>query len=223
MQDNYTGDTTLFFKIKHDCGQDTIWDIASTLVAIKDVEMEDAVNGKNYPTVRLGCDCWTAKNFEGRLDPNGDPVANMIYKSDLYPDTVANLAAFGRLYTYDAATLGGMSAQGICPAGWRLPSAAEWALLNGYAAADLKQLGTGYWMNEQATNKTGLSIVPGGYYESSTGTFKHLLGDAWYWAYDAGNTQTIVPACHFTFGCPEAIIQQIIRANGASVRCIKAE
>ncbi|MDR1757383.1 MAG: YDG domain-containing protein [Bacteroidales bacterium] len=221
---NYTGTATLPFLIQYPCGEnDPFYNTASQHVKDTTVIVTD-IDGNTYPTVRLGCDCWITKNLAVQNYANGDAAENTIYRSALYPDVDANLAAFGRLYTYAAATLDGMSAQGICPAGWRLPTVSEWQALNLYGAADLKITGTGYWMNEAVANGLGLSLVPGGYYDGNTNSCYHLLGDAWYWAYDSGvNTTTITPACHFTFGCPEAIIQSQNKANGASVRCLKAE
>jgi uncharacterized protein (TIGR02145 family) len=223
VMQNYTGTFTLPFKIKHDCGQDTIWDISSMLVAIKDVEMEDAVNGKNYPTVRIGCDCWTTKNFEGESDANGNPVANMIHQSELYPDIAANLAAFGRLYTYDAATLGGMSAQGICPTGWRLPTSQEWNSLRNYDIADLKLAGNLWWLGQPANNGTGLSLVPGGLYRNDMSRFELVRSDAFYWSYDLTDDPSIVRAAWCNHSCfdPNLSVITIPRQDALSVRCVK--
>jgi uncharacterized protein (TIGR02145 family) len=74
-------------------------------------------------------------------------------------------------------------AQGICPDGWHIPTDYEWCVLENFVDADtvdcngtgyrgtdggghLKQAGTSLWMspNIGATNSSGFSVVPGGYY-----------------------------------------------------------
>ena len=61
-------------------------------------------------------------------------------------------------------------ASGVCPAGWHLPSDAEWTELTDYlggtsvAGGKLKETGTTHWAspNTGATNETGFTALPGG-------------------------------------------------------------
>jgi len=99
--------------------------------------------------------------------------------------------------------------QGVCPAGWHLPSDAEWTELTDYlggtsdAGGKLKETGTTHWNspNTGATNETGFTALPGGgrsyfgkfYYFGSSGYWwcatEDLTGRAWirYMYYVDGN------------------------------------
>jgi uncharacterized protein (TIGR02145 family) len=60
--------------------------------------------------------------------------------------------------------------QGICPAGWHIPTENEWEVLAYYlggfpiAGGPLKETGFAHWQspNEGATNETGFTALPGG-------------------------------------------------------------
>lgn len=69
----------------------------------------DARDGQRYPTVRIGDQCWTARN--------AGAAGGACYGSD-----PGNCAVYGGLYTWDGA-------RDACPAGWRLPSREEWETL----------------------------------------------------------------------------------------------
>ena len=58
-------------------------------------------SGNAYATVQIGALCWTTSNMRAVSYADGTPIAKaMIYNSERYNDTVANLANFGRLYTW---------------------------------------------------------------------------------------------------------------------------
>ncbi|MDY6347517.1 MAG: hypothetical protein SPL42_03655, partial [Bacteroidales bacterium] len=50
-------------------------------------------NGNAYATVQIGALCWTKSNMRAVSYADGTPIAKaMIYNSERYNDTVANLA-----------------------------------------------------------------------------------------------------------------------------------
>jgi uncharacterized protein (TIGR02145 family) len=90
----------------------------------------------------------------------------------------SNYTTYGVLYNWQAAMAGSLSStanpsgvQGVCPAGWHLPSDAEWTELsdflggNSVAGGKLKEIGTTHWdsPNTGATNETCFTALPGGY------------------------------------------------------------
>ena len=90
--------------------------------------------------------------------------------------------------------------QGVCPAGWHLPSDAEWTELTDYlggtsvAGGKLKETGTTHWAspNTGATNETGFTALPGGLrYTDGTcydvGYYGHWWGATEYNATNAWN------------------------------------
>lgn len=219
---NYCGTVEILFVIKRHCGIDTVWALDSKTF-IEDTVFAVDYEGKKYPSVLLGCDCWTAENLQSTLYPDGSPVPDTrVYYSSRFSNPASTLAEFGLLYTWDAATLGGTDSSGVCPTGWRLPTEAEFVDLGIYPASDLKARGTDYWLGSPATNLTGLTLVPGGYYNGADNAYYHILGDAYYWAWQAGS-QTFAPACHLTFGCDGSMIVWWDKANGASIRCVKVD
>ncbi|MDR1758330.1 MAG: hypothetical protein LBR51_05180 [Bacteroidales bacterium] len=160
--------------------------------------------------------CWLDTNMYTTTDALGNPVESRVYTAPLYPNEADNLATFGRLYDWN-------TAQVICPVGWSLPTAAQFAnVLNQYGSAALKTAKTGYnfWMGETVNNATKLSIVPAGYYNSSLNQYMYLLGDAYFWTTDEVHT-TVSKACHFYYGCPAADMISQDKGMGYSVRCVQ--
>ena len=100
---------------------------------------------------------------------------------------------YGKLYNWYAIA----DSRGICPQGWRVPSAADWQKLvdhlggENIAGASLKEKGTAHWRypNAGANNLTGFSGLPGGG-RGSSGEFVSFQVFGRYWtgtAVDAFN------------------------------------
>jgi uncharacterized protein (TIGR02145 family) len=94
-----------------------------------------------------------------------------------YDNNEANCAIYGGLYQWNEAMqyVTTEGAQGICPAGWHLPTDGEWTTLTDYlggtdvAGGKMKssgtiEEGTGLWYspNTGATNESGFTGLPGG-------------------------------------------------------------
>jgi uncharacterized protein (TIGR02145 family) len=90
----------------------------------------------------------------------------------------AYLPVLGRLYDKEAVT----NTKGIAPSGWKVPGDTDWKTLLLYldpnttvqdgpppsyystlAGRKLKELGISHWVEENATNETGFTALPGGY------------------------------------------------------------
>jgi len=86
-------------------------ELASLLLAVLSCgeSLLDTRDGRRYPTVRIGDQCWTARNAAG--------VGGRCYGND--PESCRT---YGGLYTWD-------EARQACPAGWHLPSREEWETL----------------------------------------------------------------------------------------------
>jgi len=95
---------------------------------------------------------------------------------------MANYSLYGALYNWKTA----LSA---CPAGWHLPTAAEWYILSVSQGGDLnaggrlKESGIGHWMrpNAEASDSSGFMALPGGCRDTS-GAFKNLGESARFWS-----------------------------------------
>lgn len=166
----------------------------------------DSRDGNEYNWVQIGDQVWMAENLAylpsvNMVADGSEDAAGSYYYVYGYDGTnvaeakaTGNYATYGVLYNWTAAMDGEASSktnpsgiQGVCPAGWHLPSDAEWTELTVYlggtseAGGKLKETGTTHWTspNTGATNETGFTALPGGnrdYY----GTF-YDIGYYGYW------------------------------------------
>jgi len=97
--------------------------------------LTDIRDNKVYPTVQIGSQCWMASNLDfgfqiSDLTPQTDNCISEKYRNSSF--VISN-----SFYQWDELTRYQTSpgAQGLCPPGWHIPSAAEWnvllAILNG--------------------------------------------------------------------------------------------
>lgn len=109
---------------------------------------EVAFEGGPYPTVKIGNQCWLAKNLNVGTMITGSQQDNAVTEKYCYNDDTANCAAYGGLYERDEAALyaGVPGTQGICPPGWHVPTSLEYGALLSAVGGDanaLKAVGQG--------------------------------------------------------------------------------
>jgi len=175
-------------------------------------------DGNVYSTVQIGDQCWMRVNLNtthysdgtGLIDGTGagplDPGNDTRYWFN-YDDNPLLNGCYGRLYTYFAATKGisgneQMVIQGVCPAGWHLPSDEEWKTLELFLGMSLveadrsqawrgtteggklKEPGLSHWINAnyRATNESGFMALPGGHREYYTGAFVSIHEMGYWWS-----------------------------------------
>ena len=168
----------------------------------------DIRDGNSYQTVLIGEQCWMAENLaylpsvnmvaDGSEDAAGSYYYVYGYDGTNVADAKAtdNYATYGVLYNWPAAMAGSASSnanpsgvQGVCPAGWHLPSDAEWTELTDYlggtrvAGGKLKETGTTHWNspNTGATNETGFTALPGGS-RYNNGNFTNIRYHGGWWS-----------------------------------------
>ncbi len=142
--------------------------------------------GQTYKTVVIGTQTWMAENL------NYNPGTG---NSACYDNLTNNCTAYGRLYDWSTAmnlpsscnsTICSDQVQlphrGICPAGWHLPSNAEWATLTDQVGGSSKLKATTGWVgNGNGTDEYGFSALPGGY-GNSDGDFSSGGGEGYWWS-----------------------------------------
>lgn len=190
-------------------------------------------DGNVYETVRVGADCWLKGNVRAtHYAGTGDtiPVAS-IFRADLYPDTMANLQDYGRLYSWysavglpeDSIGLPPANAagevQGVCPVGWHIPTVAELSALQRYDGAELKAVGD-LWMGEVPNDTSHWSVVPGGLYNSTLNRYEGLRTSARLWLSDDASP-TMANSAFLRYVCSELEINSLNKTDGCSVRCVK--
>jgi uncharacterized protein (TIGR02145 family) len=98
----------------------------------------DSRDGNTYSTVLIGTQCWMAQNLNVGVMISGATrqLDNGVIEKHCYDNYSVYCLAFGGLYEWDEMMDYGPSdagnpstTQGICPAGWHVPSDEEWKVL----------------------------------------------------------------------------------------------
>jgi uncharacterized protein (TIGR02145 family) len=194
-------------------------------------------DGNVYNTIIIGTQTWMKENLKTTQYSDGTAIPLFTGRLDwyyllspgycYYDNIVNNLASYGALYNWYTLNAASNGNRNVCPAGWHVPTDAEWATLISYlggdsaAAGKLIETGESHWLspNTGATNETAFTALPGGgrdydgtYYDidryghwwSST---EFVEGGAWSWF--IGNDTSRVYE------------QRRFEQDGFSVRCIK--
>jgi uncharacterized protein (TIGR02145 family) len=139
----------------------------------------DERDDKIYKYVTIGAQTWMAENLN--FDVSG---------SVCYDDDESNCGIYGRLYSWHnvmdgagASSLNPSGVRGICPAGWHIPSSAEWTVLTdfvgGMPGTNLMAT-SGCSGGGNGTDKFGFSAMPGGSGLHS-GSFRDDAGVRGFW------------------------------------------
>ena len=98
--------------------------------------LTDIRDGKTYPSVQIGTQCWMAANLNRGIQTNSSQVQfdNCIDEKFCYGNDPVKCSKYGGLYQwdemmrYDDVPAG----QGICPPGWHVPTENDWTVLCNY-------------------------------------------------------------------------------------------
>ena len=167
-------------------------------------------DGNTYSTVLIGSQCWMAENLrtthysDGTYISLGSTTSNTTAYRCYPGNSSSNVSTYGYLYNWKAvtrisdnglisegSTLNPSELQGVCPAGWHVPSNAEWTQLSDYVSSQSTYVcgsnntniakalaSTTGWNNSTATcavgnttannNATGFNAMPAGFFGSAT-------------------------------------------------------
>jgi uncharacterized protein (TIGR02145 family) len=196
-------------------------------------------DNNSYETVSIVNQLWMAENLKTAHFQNGDPLGTTTVPAlDIsgesspkyqwsYNGDAAISAVYGKLYTYYAIT----DSRKICPAGWHVPTDAEWIILEnalgGYtiAGSSLKEAGTSHWIspyNSDATNASCFKALPGGYRSSTSGAnnFSYLWNYGYWWSATEGDAANAWVRTLFVQST-QISRTSFSKKGGASVRCLK--
>lgn len=219
--DYYPSSGSLVFEILHPEKS-----LTQTGIEATDPYLTDARDGQRYAYAQMGGLDWMRENLRYA-------GAGASYDGCDAADPV-----FGRYYTHK-------DAQTACPAGWRLPTDAEWATLvseaagTTVAAGDTFLTGSGslmskgrlntvtmweYWPEVSITDAVGFCALPVGYatlYETAGGSFQPYGQSAAFWTADAAGTDRAYYR-YFNVHRPEIYLGSGDTGSLAlSVRCVK--
>ncbi|MBI9036635.1 MAG: hypothetical protein JEY97_00760 [Bacteroidales bacterium] len=202
----------------------------------------DARNGQIYNTVLIGEQCWMAENLNIGEIINGieEMTDNSIIEKYCYNDSTLNCDTYGGLYQWNEMMkyTGDTARQGICPAGWHLPTDYEWKILEGnvdtqYGVGDpewdeegkrgydagfnLKAI-IGWTTHGNGSDVYEFATIPGGMWYKNEG-YLNIGYNARFWTsmgynYNKAWTRSFSPEKKtFRYGRK--------KENGLSIRCLK--
>jgi uncharacterized protein (TIGR02145 family) len=198
--------------------------------------------GVSIPSITICNQTWMKKNLDVSSYRNGDvipqvtdPAAWLTLTTGAwcyYNNDPANGSVYGKLYNWYAVN----DPRGLAPAGWHIPSDAEWTTLTDclggavIAGGNLKEKGTRHWLfpNTGATNVSGFTALPGGVLVSMDGQFsgKSLVGSFWsssVFSFNAAYYRKLVYNSGALLGGVSVFNEPsgTLNMDGLSVRCVK--
>jgi len=191
-------------------------------------------DGNVYHTVIIGSQVWMVENLKTTHYRNGDLVTNAVdnYEwekllSGAWCDinnNSPNAAIYGHLYNWYAVN----DPRGLCPAGWRIATDADWAVLAEFLGGEqvsggkLKETDTLFWHspNTGATNETFFSALPGGSRQPD-GPFWYFGYYGLWWTSTAENSEFAFYRS-LSFDNTALFKNHFRKKCGLTVRCIKA-
>lgn len=200
--------------------------------------------GQEYETVEIGGMCWTKTNLREPAGTNKTSDMTMSSSEPYYyvrPD--ANDSIYGYCYNWEAAKI-------ACPAGWHLPSDAEWNVMeSNWTAMDVYTTGErgdhagklaygDEWAYSSRSGAPGDKLYNdrnlsqfsaraiGRVYGYNSGTFENSNYDAWFWTSSTRmsnlNYWLTQPIYHRLVSSYVGVQRGTIMQNiGSSVRCVK--
>lgn len=218
------------------------------------------IDNNSYNTIEIGSQCWTKENLkvtkynDGTLIPldatqtsssdgtsltwqNLDVGRYTIYANE--PGLGLNATNYGFLYNWYAAKgvviTGSTSYKNLCPAGWHVPTDAEWSTLIQHidntalattfgnqsttAGTLMKENSTLWTGSAPRTNTSGFTGRPGGY-RDNFGSFEDVRFFTFFWsATDDGSSNGGFRGLGFNNGNVSRNFAN--KSYGYSIRCLK--
>jgi uncharacterized protein (TIGR02145 family) len=234
----------IFFSIAH---KDT-FTVPSIQIDPGAVTYMDPVNDEVYSEVIMGRQIWMGENLRSVKFNDGssipyvkDPIkwAGTVSPAYCWYDDdkkTYGTSGYGALYNWHAVSTGK-----LCPAGWHVPSAAEWDTLALFLDANATLSDSGYYYSQQAgnmlksdgdlfweitdsiygSNYNSFRALPAGY-RSDAGFFDMGTGTGWWTTTEAKNS----PDYAYDRNIREVLSSAFDRGPdpknvGFSVRCVK--
>jgi uncharacterized protein (TIGR02145 family) len=189
------------------------------------------MDGNVYPIVLIGSQLWMAENLKTTRFADGTEIPNVPDNEAWgsldtpawcnYDNNAANDITYGKLYNWFT----GADPRNVCPAGWHVPTDAEWTVLTDFlggtyfAGGKMKAITGWNPPNTGATNESGFSGLPGGL-ASEYGNFVNNGLSGFWWsssANDASNAWCLAMSHGFEY----ANIITRTKRKGYSVRCLR--
>ncbi len=178
----------------------------------------DIRDGKSYPTVQIGTQCWMAANLNRGTQITSAQVQfdNCVDEKYCFGNDAAKCSKYGGLYQWDEMMRYDdvPEGQGLCPPGWHIPTDNDWTVLcnfyNGYGFAG-KPL--------QDTIIAGFRALPGGiFYLNSSWSFADFA--VLFWTSSSWGSYKALSHGMNTINFSVSLYPSS-RANAFPVRCLR--
>lgn len=203
-----------------------------TITALVYGSMSD-IDGNVYKTITIGTQTWMAENLRTTKYNDGTAIPNVTVDATWISlttpaycwynnDAATYETTYGALYNWYAINTGKLA-----PAGWHVPTDAEWTILSNYlggesvAGGKLKEAGTTHWSspNTGATNESGFTALPGGC--RAYNGFSNIGNCGYWWSSTSDNTGGAWDRSLFSNISLNKGEGYYDFGNGYSVRCVK--
>lgn len=188
------------------------------------------IDGNTYSTVDIQGQCWTVQNLNVSQYNDNTPISNITDQMQwvdategawaYYDNDITLGTVHGKLYNWFAVETGQ-----LCPEGWHVASSNEWNVLvnnlGGSATAGEAMKLTSGWDNspENATNSSGLSVIPSGN-RDIFGGFLDLGENVWFYTSTEDNTDTTRANFLKVSSGIETSTGTAVKNDGLPCRCI---
>jgi uncharacterized protein (TIGR02145 family) len=227
---NNNGGGTTTGTTLHTCGTANVHNPDLTYGTMTDQE------GNMYKTIVIGTQEWMAENLNTSIYRNGDPIPTNLDNTALqnttsgawayYNNDASYTCPYGKLYNWYTC----VDARQLCPAGWHVPTDAEWTVLTDFlggesiAGGKMKttgtiEAGTGLWSspNTEATNISGFSGAPGSFYAVG---YDYIGEDGVWWS--SSEVESICAYYRYLYYFHgNAVRSYDDKLSGLSVRCLR--
>ncbi len=196
----------------------------STLLACGD-NLTDTRDGKVYPTIQIGGQCWVKKNMkynDGCMSQAWNSSVDNGWCGCFNNDCNTYLESYGLLYQWSAA-------QNICPQGWRLATDDDFKVLELHLGMGSSEVSNSGWRASSCVgskistfalngnNSSGFSAEAGGIRYS--GGFDFNIRGAYWWTATSSGSSAWRRHIWDTVCGVERTLQD--KSRGSSVRCVK--
>ena len=187
---------------------------------------------KDSGTVRIGTQSWAVANLNVSTFRNGDSIPEAKTNKEwveagqsgkpawcYYNNNPANGPKYGKLYNWYALN----DPRGLAPAGWNIPSDADWVTLINYlggqqeAGKKMKST-TGWSGGDNGTNEIGFAAFPGGY-RVENGTFLNMGSIGTWWSSTESKSSGAID--YYIALSGSLARSSNLKQRGESVRCLR--
>jgi uncharacterized protein (TIGR02145 family) len=192
-------------------------------------------DGNNYKTIRIGNQTWMAENLHVQTYNDGSAIPYYAVNSSAWQNLIGGgfgyynsnylyIASHGYLYNYYTID----DVRGLAPAGWHIPTVAEWQTLMttltnanpAYSLTAVSQLfGSNYWISTSCSinNYSNMNLLPSGF-RSIQGTDADMGYSMGFWCMD--NSGAYASIMYFDYTCFSMSTSKY-KNCGYSIRCVK--